>query len=235
MNRIREEYQRLLYAIRYSKHFALSTYIRLKHTYKNEKHCFWEHFWYLFWPMPWFHSIPAPYPPLQLHQDGIKLIEPRILMIERSRHIPLWKVRDTPLAALYRLYEYSCSHAISFVHEVTYIWYRFDWPIFDFPDPKDPDPVRYAILACLVESMVYAFNWRIEEHGFRREKHEILYFGRNPLPLTLERVPEWCRKVPPSPIEVDIHREPCSETRRGAKMLKRKNIIHEGFAAMFFV
>ena len=44
------------------------------------------------------------------------------------------------------------------MHEGYYFWRQAGWRI---PDPKDPNPLRYAILASLAESMVDAYNWKI--------------------------------------------------------------------------
>ena len=35
------------------------------------------------------------------------------------------------------------------------------WGLGQLPDPRDPNPVRYALLACITEELVKAFNWRL--------------------------------------------------------------------------
>ena len=40
--------------------------------------------------------------------------------------------------------------------------YHTAWKVEDIPDPKDPDPVRYAALAGFAEVMALAFNERID-------------------------------------------------------------------------
>jgi hypothetical protein len=81
-----------------------------------------------------------------------------------------------------------------------YFWRRAGWCIKDIPDPKDPNPLRYAILASLVESMVAAYNWKISI-GLRRgvgvtsaAQDEAF---RNDPNKPFEEVPSWASRVPP--------------------------------------
>ena len=63
------------------------------------------------------------------------------------------------MVALYRLYESTCVHdEISIVNEVMYIFYHNDWPLEDFPDPKDENKERYTVLAAIMASLVRGFN-----------------------------------------------------------------------------
>src|SRR5438445_9243247 len=73
----------------------------------------------------------------------------------------LFRVRDTPIVALYRLYECTCIRdEISIVNEVMYIFYHNDWLLEDFPDPKDGNKARYTVLAAIMASLVRGFNRR---------------------------------------------------------------------------
>lgn len=80
-------------------------------------------------------------------------------------YIPLFQVRDTPLRSLYRLYEDLCSRNIIMMsYECDYYFFHAEarWQLSRIPDPMDPDPTRYALLASLAEALVSAFNWRLK-------------------------------------------------------------------------
>ena len=70
---------------------------------------------------------------------------------------------DTPLAALYRIYEHIVlDQHIEVRNEIEAFWYHADWAVRDLPDPRDPHPERYACLACIPALLCLAFNKRIE-------------------------------------------------------------------------
>lgn len=67
-------------------------------------------------------------------------------------------------------------------------------------DPRDPDPIRYALLACIVEPLLDAFNWCLSIGLRRNGKHipptnwdgvNSPYAPYEPLSL-----PSWTRHVP---------------------------------------
>lgn len=69
---------------------------------------------------------------------------------------------DTPLAALYRIYEHIVlDQNINMRNELEYFWYKNRWAVCDIPDPRDPDEERYACLACIPALLCLAFNDRI--------------------------------------------------------------------------
>ncbi|MFI5421442.1 MAG: hypothetical protein ACHQ1H_10795 [Nitrososphaerales archaeon] len=75
-----------------------------------------------------------------------------------------------------------------------------DWLLADIPDPQDPDPVRYAILASLTDALVLSFNHKIK-YGMRRgitdkQPLKISEFRSDPDP-PLESSPTWCTEVGP--------------------------------------
>ncbi|KAK7001014.1 hypothetical protein R3P38DRAFT_1810209 [Favolaschia claudopus] len=76
---------------------------------------------------------------------------------------------DTPLRALYRLYECTVDYDANEMMLDSQYWFhqQAHWRLADVPDPKDPDPTRYAIIASLVEDLVDAFNYEIKL-GLRR-------------------------------------------------------------------
>ncbi|EFI27558.1 hypothetical protein CC1G_15594 [Coprinopsis cinerea okayama7 len=118
----------------------------------------------LFWPIPWkFQPLP-PLNPLELRRNP-SLFHRRYYEEEIYKHlhsIPLFQLRDTPLASLYRLHD---AVAIDSENEVMmegeYFWHQAHWRVKDIPDPKDPHPVRYAILAGIVEQMVLRSTTRL--------------------------------------------------------------------------
>ena len=69
---------------------------------------------------------------------------------------------DTPLAALYRLYEnIMLDQNINMRNELESFWYHNSWAIKEIPDRRDLDPERYAVLACITALLVPSFNYRI--------------------------------------------------------------------------
>ncbi|KAE8311160.1 hypothetical protein BDV41DRAFT_350276 [Aspergillus transmontanensis] len=80
--------------------------------------------------------------------------------LTNMRSVPIWRARDTPIRSMYRLYEaMAAGEYYAIGPEVEYIWYQRSWIISRVPDPRDPDPVRYAILASIAEELAKAFNW----------------------------------------------------------------------------
>lgn len=75
------------------------------------------------------------------------------------------------------------------------------WQLHRIPDPCDPEPIRYAIIASVVESLEEAFNFRLSI-GMRRNGNHIPptnYNGvENPYaPYKPVKLPAWTRHVPP--------------------------------------
>ncbi len=100
---------------------------------------------------------------------------------------------DEPLAALYRIYEHILlDQWIEIRNEFEQFWYQTSWSVYDMPDPKDPDPERYACLACVPMLLCVAFNRRIEL-GLPRDAPSI---------FTAEMMEEWKRRGPPNYEEV---------------------------------
>ncbi|KAJ7908961.1 hypothetical protein B0H13DRAFT_1715085 [Mycena leptocephala] len=115
----------------------------------------------------------------------------------------LFKVRDTPMRAMYRLYDAICfQDNIEVKHEVTYICYQHTWLLNEWPDPCETDPDRYTILAAIVEELVRAINWRLET-GFcrevaeeRRQARQARVERRRRAPQPAEYAPTWVAAVP---------------------------------------
>lgn len=143
---------------------------------------------------------------------------------------------DTPLAALYRLYEtIMLDMNIKMRNELESFWCHSSWAVKDIPDPQDPDPERYAVLACITELLVLSFNDRISL-GLPRDTPPIItgdvYNEIRMRPKLLEEVPAWASKVPalgeilknligiaintilcPSKVTLRMGRQPNSRTR----------------------
>ena len=45
--------------------------------------------------------------------------------------------------------------------EVKYFFNQAHWAMTEIPDPQDPDPVRYAVLAAIPHLLVESFNYNI--------------------------------------------------------------------------
>ncbi|KAI1935498.1 hypothetical protein LOZ12_005740 [Ophidiomyces ophidiicola] len=119
--------------------------------------------------------------------------QPGILQLYK---IPIYRMRDTPLRSLYRLYEDLCaSDFIMLGYECTYFFHHSEpsWSLACLPDPQDNDPVRYSILASMVEALVEAFNCRLEL-GIRRDNTTDLSEERSSN-FTSEKAPSWTSDV----------------------------------------
>lgn len=105
-----------------------------------------------------------PYPPLPPHQLLASRHDSANEAAIRERgYYPPKPRHDKPLRALYRLHEYILlDHWIGYRNELEAFWSHRDWLLCDIPDPRDPDPERYAVLAVIAQLMVRSFNWRID-------------------------------------------------------------------------
>ncbi|KAF8150063.1 hypothetical protein B0H34DRAFT_678980 [Crassisporium funariophilum] len=105
------------------------------------------------------------------------------------------------MRSLYRLHNCLCADQQNYVMlESDYFWRRAHWRIQDIPDPRDPNPLRYAVLASLLESMAEAYNCKIKM-GLRRgvcaaNKEQDKAFREDPN-MPFEEVPSWASQVPP--------------------------------------
>ncbi|PQE25290.1 hypothetical protein CJF32_00008581 [Rutstroemia sp. NJR-2017a WRK4] len=128
--------------------------------------------------MPLVHHLSRASSPLELRyiirqarlQESPEVINTKQHAVCLLYSMPLFYHRDTPLRSLYRLYEDICAdYRIVITYECEYLFRRGSkrWLLSQIPDPKEPDLVRYAILASLVEALVDAFNWKLEL-GLRR-------------------------------------------------------------------
>ncbi|KAM5350644.1 hypothetical protein ACJ41O_007149 [Fusarium nematophilum] len=107
-------------------------------------------------------------------------------MKHRKYRAPMGIFTDSPLYALYRLYE----------------WIMADHtPVSSIPDlGEQQDSERYAVLACILALLVESFNER-NRLGLRRaEPHSILSVEEHlqwaATPMVLETEPSWTEGVP---------------------------------------
>jgi hypothetical protein len=84
-------------------------------------------------------------------------------------------------------------------YETEYFFFqaRSSWELCNIPDPQDPDPIRYAILACTLESLLNAFNFRLRI-GMRRDRNHIPPTNDGYAPyIPIVTLPSWTQRVPP--------------------------------------
>ncbi|KAB8239245.1 hypothetical protein ETB97_010268 [Aspergillus alliaceus] len=179
------------------------TLIRLSHRHKYPILALLR----LLLPLPtWHFRVPEPVP-LRIMLNNIPLLESRMASADLTnmRSVPIWRARDTPIRSLYRLYEAMAAREYYAIGpEVEYFWYQRSWTLCCVPDPRDPDPVRYAILACITEELAKAFNWRLSL-GMRRDRRKHVYRKTldEVLPsYTPETAPTWTKSVPAIDIEL---------------------------------
>lgn len=141
----------------------------------------------MFIPYPsWFFKIPGLFSLRELIEDdknGTGIIRSNFGEIHNLRCIPIWRMRDTPLRSIYRIYELHLADRYMLMgYETEYFFHRSDWKLQNIPDPKDPDPIRYAVIACIVEELHESVNWKLSL-GLRR-KGESVYRerGEDPWP-----------------------------------------------------
>lgn len=182
-------------------------------------------------PLPTW-KFPVPDMPAAVDMLGNKAFEShRLENLTDQRSIPFWRARDTPLRSLYRLYEAMVSDVyVAMGKETEYFWYQRSWSLHSIPDPRDPDPIRYAVLACLLEELVAAFNWRLSL-GMRRDHNHIYReTGSDPWPpYTPVKGPSWTSSVPALSAD-DLHRLPPEYVSDG-KLVLEAGGLHEGFAS----
>ncbi|KAA8894746.1 hypothetical protein FN846DRAFT_999075 [Sphaerosporella brunnea] len=163
-------------------------------------------------PFPWHFPVPTDLlhlSPVELFMDFEAVLRHHY-NAEILRQTPLFRARDTPLNTLYRLYQDLCAgldYEMATETEYFFLHTGSRWRLSAIPDPKEKDPVRYAILASMVEALVDAFNWRLDHGRHRNGKHESACARRmatNQRKLRYETPPEWTRWVPPLDDYLDL-------------------------------
>ncbi|KAM5461785.1 hypothetical protein MferCBS49748_007069 [Microsporum ferrugineum] len=184
----------------------------------------WSTLFFLIWPFPLRYSIPEPLLSVEEIEKHPDVLNERHSGIRKLYCIPIFRVRDTPLRSLYRLVEDVCaSDFIMMGYECTYFFFHCEsrWSLACIPDPEDKDPVRYALLASMVEALVDAFNWRLEL-GIRRDK-SLDRSEQRSTNFTREEAPSWTSKV--GPIEKPLtFREPGSSYITPEQHFLKRNV-----------
>lgn len=174
------------------------------------------------WNWTYNYPLPEPLAPKDIAGNEA-LFDQHHPEIFNPRYIPIWTMRDTPLRAIYRLYEIFMTREFVLLRlECEYMWHRpgQKWSLGSIPDPRDPDPVRYAMLASIVEELVKAFNRRLQ-HGLRRAgKKKVRRTMENPWPAYEPEVtPTWTALVPPIQ-EKDLSELPPDMVQNGQLLLE---------------
>lgn len=165
-------------------------------------------FFRLLQPFPWHFELPRnQLVPLELKRNPKILVECQDGIFQ-LRCIPLFQMRDTPLRSVYRIYEYMCTGRHAQVqYETEYFFFHSDtakWSLETLPDPEDEDEQRYTFVACIVEALVAAFNWRLSM-GLQRDRSRLSFdqIEHNPPPKLV--APRWATTVPPlrEPLNID--------------------------------
>jgi hypothetical protein len=156
------------------------------------------------------------------------------LLNQRKYLAPLDNPIDTPLFALYRLYEHLVlNRTIGLRNELERFWSN-RWPVSSIPDPHDhSEPARYAVLACIPALMMLAFNNRIAlgipRHADATISLEEIKAYRNEEKV-YESVPEWTLKVKPLEEVLKIPHDGGEtlkwfDDERASRQLREKNIL----------
>lgn len=174
------------------------TPLKLRPTLRRIRACphSWSVFFVLVWPFPWRYSLPHPFLSVEEIEKHPDTRDEYQSGIRQLYNIPIYRARDTPLRSLYRLFEdlYACDF-VMMGYECTYFFFHSEtrWALACIPDPQDNDPIRYAILASMVEALVDAFNWRLEL-GIRRNNRTDSSEQRSSN-FAREEAPSWTSKV----------------------------------------
>ncbi|KAL9002476.1 MAG: hypothetical protein Q9188_004594 [Gyalolechia gomerana] len=151
-------------------------------------------------PQPHGYQLYPPPPPQAI-------LASRSEYYQKLRYRKYWppeNTPDTPLLCLYRLYEFLVVDDVTgYRNTIEYFCKQRTWAVCDIPDPQDPDPCRYAFLACLPALLKAAFNERIKL-GLVRDVPAIMspeqaeaYRTAPESSKTYEEVPEWTKNVKP--------------------------------------
>ena len=86
-----------------------------------------------------FPVFPPP-PPQEIQKHRSDYV---VKLQARLYRVPHGVASDTPLYALYRIYEYLIvDHVIGYRNQLEYFWKQKDWSVQDIPDTKDNEPSR---------------------------------------------------------------------------------------------
>lgn len=188
--------------------------------------------WTIYWPFPSQWPLPPRLSVAEIRRDPALVAERRKLM-RTLLYAPRWAARDTPLNSLYRIYEVACmGDQNSLMLESQYFWHLHpEWAVKDIPDPHDPDPVRYAVLAGVAESLAESINYRLDM-GLTRTGNpghfEFRPATEEEKVLLKEYPPVWAIHAPPCSGRVLIGHDDSVEdngTSWGYPAFTKRNIV----------
>lgn len=152
-------------------------------------------------PSPQDYPVFPPPPPRVILEDPGRYWD---TIAARKFGAPRGYLQDSPLFALYRLYEFIVLDGVfDYRNTLEAFWRRREWPVQEIPDPGDQDAQRYAFLAACTYLVVRSFNQRVKL-GLRRDNPPLITpeeadAARN-VPDHLrqwEAVPDWAANAAP--------------------------------------
>ncbi|KAK8055753.1 hypothetical protein PG993_000980 [Apiospora rasikravindrae] len=147
------------------------------------------------------YPVFPPPPPRMILEDPAHYLS---VISARKFAAPRGVLKDSPLFALYRLYEsIVLDRVLDYRNCLEAFWRKRDWPVSEIAAPADDDPERYAFLAGCTYLMARSFNQRVKL-GLSRNMPALIIpeeaeAARN-VPEHLrqwEEVPQWAKDVPP--------------------------------------
>ncbi|KAL8647978.1 MAG: hypothetical protein Q9210_005241 [Variospora velana] len=152
-------------------------------------------------PAAWLEYPRSPPPPPRVLIANREAYGAAMDQRDQTSHPIRPQIENSPLFALYRLYEaIVLDRNIDMRNEIEWFWRQRDWPVKDIPDPKDSDPERYAVLACIPSLINQAYN-RLIGLGLPREAPALITNDQleemKQKPKIFEQSPEWVTDVPP--------------------------------------
>ncbi|KAJ5165687.1 uncharacterized protein N7500_007517 [Penicillium coprophilum] len=108
-------------------------------------------------------------------------------------------MRDTPLRSICPLYELHLADRYERIgYETEYFFFRQNWRLRDKPDPRDLDPLRYAMLASIMEELHEAVTWRLSLSLRQNHQHVYREDDGDPWPpFAREELPAWTKNAMP--------------------------------------
>jgi hypothetical protein len=152
-------------------------------------------------PSPQDYPVFPPPPPRSIIENPSLFWN---TILARKFGAPQGYFEDSPLFALYRLYELVViDRVLAYRNALEAFWRQRNWDIHSIPDPEDDDIERYAFLAGCTYLLARSFNERVKL-GLRRDNPSLITpeeaeRARN-TPDHLrrwEKVPEWAANVAP--------------------------------------
>lgn len=136
-----------------------------------------------FYPVPEDYPVFPPPPPRVMIESPSKYWE---TITARKFGAPQGVFEDSPLFALFRLYEFILlDRVVSYRNAIEAFWRIREWAVEDIPDPNDENKERLAFLAGCTYLIARSFNQRVK-----------LGLGRDNPSLITPEEPERARSVP---------------------------------------